>query len=98
MVSLPDNLEKCVYIAEMMKALGHPVRLRIVALLCEQDEHVGAMAERLGVGQATVSQQLSILRGRHMVEKRSEDGRAVYRLAEPRLRELIGCMKGCQVR
>ena len=98
MTDLVDDTEKCTHIAEMMKALGHPIRLRIVALLCDSEEHVGAMAERLQIAQSSVSQQLSILRARRMVDKRNEGGRAIYQLAEPRLRELVSCMKGCEVR
>lgn len=98
MTALPDDADKCAYIAEMMKALGHPVRLRIVALLCDSEEHVGAIAERLDVSQSSVSQQLSILRARRMVDKRNEGGRAIYQITEPRLRELVTCMQGCEVR
>jgi len=98
MTDLPDDAEKCAYIAEMMKALGHPIRLRIVALLCTSEEHVGAIAERLDVSQSAVSQQLSILRARRLVEKRNDGGHAIYQIAEPRLRELVACMQGCEVR
>jgi DNA-binding transcriptional ArsR family regulator len=44
------------------KAVGNPVRLRIVAALCEGEENVGGLAERLDLKQAIVSQQLRILR------------------------------------
>ena len=98
MVAIARNREKCTHIAQMLKALGHPIRLQIVALLCEEALHVSALAERLGVAQAVVSQQLGILRMRGLVASRRQGGLAIYRLAEPRLRQLVDCMEGCEVR
>jgi ArsR family transcriptional regulator len=83
-------------LSHVLKALGHPLRLRIVALLCEGDEHVGAIATRLGASQAMVSQQLGVLRMNRLVESRRESGLAVYSISEPRLHELVGCLQGCQ--
>lgn len=83
-------------LSHILKALGHPLRLRIVALLCERDEHVNGIAERLGAPQAMISQQLSVLRMNRLVESRREGGFAYYSIAEPRLRELMGCLEGCQ--
>jgi len=84
------------YLSEIMKALGHPVRLRIVDILARGEAHVGALAEEVGVAQATLSQQIAILRNRGLVQRRRESGRAMYALAEPRLTELLRCAKGCR--
>jgi ArsR family transcriptional regulator len=89
--------ERAAQIAEVLKAVAHPLRLRIVALLCQQEQHVNALAERLGLKQAIVSQQLRILRLRRLVEVSRADGFARYRIAEPRLRQLLRCMEGCSV-
>ena len=83
-------------LAEILKALAHPTRLGIIAALCEDDAHVGALALHLGVPQALVSQQLRILRMRRLVSKRTEQGKAVYSLREQRLRQLISCLEGCR--
>lgn len=98
MSQLSADVERCNFIAEVMKALGHPVRFRIVALLTEGDRHVGAIADALAVSQAAVSQQLSVLRARGLVSCVREDGRAVYSIAESRLRDLVSCMEGCEAR
>ncbi len=79
-------------VAEVMKALGHPLRLRLVILLAEGDEHVGGLAERLGIAQAIASQQLRILRMSGLVAATRDGGFAVYRLREPRLHKLLRCM------
>ena len=81
--------------ASALKALAHPLRLRIVALLCAGEAHVTALVEALETPQPLVSQQLRILRAQGLVEASREDGFAYYRLAEPALRELVCCMEKC---
>ena len=95
MVTIAKNESKCSHCADVLKALGHPIRLRLVALLCDGDWNVGAMAEHLELAQSVVYQPLGILRTRGLVATRREEGRAVYRLAEPRLKQLIACIEGC---
>ena len=75
----------------MLRALGHPVRIRIMALLSGRPLHVGALAEQLGVGQAVISQQLRILRLSRLVDVTRLGGQAVYRLADPHLCEILEC-------
>jgi ArsR family transcriptional regulator len=83
------------HLSEVLKALAHPVRLQIVALLCHEREHVNGMAARLGQPQAVISQQLRILRMRGLVQVERRSGYAIYDLAEPRLKDLVRCMEGC---
>jgi len=83
--------------AEVLKAIANPVRLRIVAILCDEELHVNGLAERLGVAQATVSQQLRILRMRKLVDVTRQNGHAYYRLVEPHLKQMIQCMDSCLV-
>jgi ArsR family transcriptional regulator len=90
-----QTLQRAEHIADTLKALAHPIRLRIIGILCEGDQNVNALAERLSVKQAIVSQQLRILRMRSLVDVARRNGFAYYRLAEPRLRELIRCMTSC---
>jgi ArsR family transcriptional regulator len=84
-----------VHVAEVLKAVAHPLRLRIVASLCEREAHVGALAERLGASQAIVSQQLRILRSHGLVAATRTGGFARYRLVERNLRGLVRCMENC---
>lgn len=82
--------------AEMLKAIAHPLRLRILVLLCQQDLHVNALAERLEMNQSIVSQQLRILRMRDLVAAKRENGFALYRIKEPHVREIVRCLASCQ--
>lgn len=87
----PDSLSAA---AELLRALGHPLRLRLVAALAEGPAHVGALAARLGVPPAIASQQLRILRMSELVAAVRAKGQAVYRLTDPRVVHLLACIAG----
>jgi DNA-binding transcriptional ArsR family regulator len=82
-------------VSEVLKAVAHPLRLRIVATLCEGEANVTALADRLGASQAIVSQQLRILRSHGLVAARRQGGFANYRLVERNLKGLVRCMERC---
>ena len=72
-------------LAELLKALGHPDRVRLVEELGEREQDVQSLCDTLGVRQARVSQHLAVLRANHVVEDRREGRRVLYRLARPAL-------------
>ncbi|MBW2523293.1 MAG: helix-turn-helix transcriptional regulator [Deltaproteobacteria bacterium] len=86
--------ERAAAIADVIRALGHPVRLCLAARLCAGQAYVGELAKELSTSQTIVSQQLRILRMHGLVAVSRSGGRAYYRLAEPRLRDFIGCVSG----
>jgi len=92
---LKHSESRAIHAAEMLRAVAHPIRLRIIAILCEHEEHVSALAEQLELKQAIVSQQLRILRAHRLVAVTRENGHAYYALAEPQLRTFIGCVENC---
>lgn len=97
MASVLDDAQRAAEIAETLKAVAHPLRLRIIALLVDGPEHVGAMAERLDAKQPAVSQQLRILRMHGLVAATRENGHALYRVDNPNLEDLVRCMERCSV-
>lgn len=95
---LREDADHAAHAAAKMKALGHPLRLQIVAILSETDAHVNALADELGVAQSAVSQHLRILRMEGLVDVVRRDGFAVYSLLEPQIRTLLGCLENCRWR
>jgi DNA-binding transcriptional ArsR family regulator len=71
------------------KALGHPMRLQLVAGLLDQECNVKHMTECLGVAQATVSQQLAVLRAAGVVTHERKGNQVCYRVTRPWLRQLV---------
>ncbi len=97
MAAFADDHKASEHLAGILKALANPARLRIVAALCEGSEHVGALAGRLDLDPAIVSQQLRILRMSGLVEAERSEGFALYSLAQPRLKELVRCLEKCTI-
>jgi ArsR family transcriptional regulator len=93
-----DDLDRAEHLAEVLKAVAHPLRLRLVAALCVTPRHVNELAKTLGASQAIVSQQLRILRMNRLVAADRANGMAVYRLVEPQLKNLLACLESCRVR
>jgi DNA-binding transcriptional ArsR family regulator len=91
----PDALEHMVVV---LKALGHPVRLALVALLARGEANVTELSAGLDVPQAIVSQQLRVLRMTKLVGARREEGFAVYHLVETDLLSLLDCIAHCGLR
>jgi len=81
-------------IAEIFKALGDPVRLRLFALLAGKDEVcVCHLTEALRLPQSTVSRHLGVLRNTGLVKTRRDGKWMHYRLAEGMAKTLAGIVK-----
>jgi len=88
--TLTDAPTRTDLLGKYFRGLGDPTRLRILRLLDEDGElAVGELVQRLGMPQATVSTHLACLRWCGFVETRRAQRSVIYRLADPRVRELI---------
>ena len=94
----PIPPDRALRLSEVLRAVAHPLRLRIIAILCRNETNVGALAAALSAEQAIVSQQLRILRMSRLVDVTRGGGQARYRLAEPHLRDLVRCLESCDHR
>lgn len=75
--------------ADLLRALAHPVRLRIVDLLQSGELCVKGLEELLGVSQSSVSQHLSRLRYVGLIESERRGHLVCYRLAGPKAGEVL---------
>ncbi|MBN9604447.1 MAG: helix-turn-helix transcriptional regulator [Afipia felis] len=75
--------------ATLLKTLAHPGRLALACALAEGEFSVGALEERLGIHQPSLSQQLGILRDAGVVKTRREAKQIFYQLAEAKAAQLI---------
>lgn len=81
--------------ATVIKCLGHPLRIRLLASLEEGEKTVGELQERTEATQATVSQQLATLRGRGIVECRRDGANVFYWITEPKVSRILDCIRQC---
>ena len=75
--------------SELLKALGHPVRLKMVEGLLGRECNVNKMVKALGLPQSTVSQHLGILKNRGIVQIRKDGVKTCYRVVDARIAELM---------
>jgi DNA-binding transcriptional ArsR family regulator len=86
---MPTIGELQTFKADFFRALGHPVRIRLVEELGQGERTVADLQQALGIPQPLVSQQLAVLRGRELVSTRKSGANVVYALRDPLLTELL---------
>jgi ArsR family transcriptional regulator len=75
--------------AEFFKALGHPIRIRILEVLVGGERSVQELQEALGLDQPIVSQQLAMLRAKSIVKARKEGTTVRYTVRDASIRDLL---------
>ena len=75
--------------AGFFKALGHPLRIRILELLRSGPLSVTQIQEATGVPASSVSQQLAVLRSRNIVTTERRGTTILYEVADSELFELL---------
>jgi ArsR family transcriptional regulator len=80
--------------ADMLKVLGHPVRLKIVAGLMAQSCNVKKIWECLGLPQATVSQHLALLKNKGIINGRRDGVEVYYQVVSMQARAVVTALLG----
>lgn len=75
--------------SQLLKALAHPVRLKMVEGLMNHECNVDKMVQALKIPQSTVSQHLGVLKNQHIVKVRKEGVKTCYRVADPKVESLV---------
>jgi len=86
------NSAQCEKYGKVLKALGHPVRLKIVDGLLSHSCNVGEIVEGLGLPQSTVSQHLGILRNQGIITPEKDGVRTCYKVVDAKVRRIIDCL------
>ena len=77
---LPEDLAEL--IARRFRALGEPMRVRLLDLLRDGELSVGELAERLDAGQQNVSKHLGVLVDAGMLGRRKHGNHVYYGIAD----------------
>ena len=75
--------------AEILKVLGHPVRLKIVAGLMSQSCNVKKIWECLELPQATVSQHLALLKNKGIIVGKRDGVEVFYQVTSVETRKIV---------
>lgn len=79
--------------ADILKAIAHPMRLRILCTLNSQELPVQALVQQTGTSQSNISQHLAVLKERGIVTTRRDMTRVYYRIRDRELLQLITLMR-----
>jgi DNA-binding transcriptional ArsR family regulator len=91
----PDDAERLrQFKAEFFKALGHPLRIRVLELLRSGPLSVTQIQEATGAPSSSVSQQLAVLRSRNIVTTERRGTMVIYEVADAELFELLDVARG----
>ncbi len=74
---------------DMFKALGHPIRLRIILELMESEKSVTELWRVLGISQTLVSQHLAVLRHNGIIKSFRRGNTVYYSVLNPIVLEIF---------
>ena len=86
-------IEKCEEVSHLLKALSHPVRLKLLCQLMDEEKTVNELTEFCGISQSAMSQFLNRMRAEAVLDSRREGTFVYYRLADPKLKKLMRALK-----
>lgn len=90
LISRDDELERA---SGSLRALSHPMRLKILYALGDGEVSVLDIVRQVGTTQSNVSQHLAILRECGLLTSRRDANRVYYRVGDARALHLIEFMR-----
>ncbi len=75
--------------AGLLKALGHPIRLCIVAGLLGRECNVSTMQECIKLPQPVISQHLAVLKFKKIISGERSGQEVVYKVVDERAKKII---------
>ena len=92
-LSLLEGDEDIDRASRSLKAMSHPLRLKILCTLGDQEVSVQDIVDQVGTSQSNISQHLAILRDKGILTSRKDANRVFYRVSDNRTLKLICMMR-----
>lgn len=87
---IDEELNDCERSCEILKALGHPIRLRIVAALLRGYEgNVNALAAYLDIPQSTASQHIGVLKRCGIIDHHKKGVDTYYSVIDEKVKRIV---------
>jgi len=90
LITRDEDIERA---SRSIKAMSHPLRLKILCALGEEEVSVQDIVALVGTSQSNISQHLAILRDKGILASRKDANRVYYRVSDSRTLKLIGMMR-----
>jgi len=85
-----DDIDRA---ARSLKALSHPLRLKILCILGDQAISVQDIVEAVGTSQSNISQHLAIMRDKEILMTERKANKVFYYVRDEGTLRLIGVMR-----
>ncbi len=89
----PISAELLARVGTVLKALGHPVRLKIIQYLATGERRVGDIQRYTGLSQPITSQQLRLMHLKGILDTRRDGNTVYYFIANDFIWKIIDCMQ-----
>jgi len=90
LITRDEDIERA---SRSIKAMSHPLRLKILCALGDQEVSVQDIVSMVGTSQSNISQHLAILRDKGILASRKDANRVYYRVGDTRTLRLIVMMR-----
>ena len=81
--------------AEVIKSVGHPLRIAILDFLKDGEQCVCDIAEHVGSERSNVSRHLSVMVSAGVLSSRKEGLKVIYSLKTPCILDCLSCISEC---
>ena len=86
LIGKSENIQQA---SAAMQAMAHPLRLKILCLVGNQELSVLEIVDAVGTSQSNISQHLAVLRENEILVARKEANKVFYRIEDPRILKMI---------
>lgn len=85
-----EDIEKA---TNALKAMAHPLRLKILCALKGDELQVLEIVKHVGSSQSNISQHIEILRTKNIIESRREGNRILCKVKDAKILKLVANMQ-----
>ncbi len=86
------NEKQAEHIADVLKAIAHPVRLKIVEILERSEKCVNEIVKAVGGKQSITSQQLNMMKDKGVLACRKDGAKVYYRIENKNVIRILHCV------
>lgn len=84
------------HVAEALKVVAHPVRLKVIKVLKATELSVTEIQKRLGIKQSITSQHLNSMKNKGILKARREGNMVYYSVLNRNILKIIDCIQSCK--
>jgi ArsR family transcriptional regulator len=85
--------EDIILVSHALKAVAHPVRLQILCFIGDKEVSVKEIIVNIGRSQSNISQHLSVMKSKEIVDSKKVANRVFYHVKNPTILRMIGSNK-----